>query len=168
MKGNDQTFSQLADLAPTDILREGVNVHIIDVVFDVYREDSIKNAERSNSGRTTGIQFRNMAPGHRIQQWRSVSAARPTRPTSQGSWWPSGRHPWKLRANLNDKPLYIASQETCLHITKDQWAEVAGLQSNQEEADARVILHATHAAAEGYRAVVVTSDDGSVHCVLRR
>ena len=36
----------------------------------VPREDSIKNAERSNRGSTTGIQFRNMAPGHRIQQWR--------------------------------------------------------------------------------------------------
>ena len=67
MKGNDQTFSQLAGSALTHILQEGVKSHIICVVFYTYREDSIKNAERSNRGNTTGIQFRNMAPGHRIQ-----------------------------------------------------------------------------------------------------
>ena len=39
---------QLADSALTHILHEGVRTHIIDVVFDVYREDSIKNADISN------------------------------------------------------------------------------------------------------------------------
>ena len=33
---------------------------------------------------------------------------------------------------------------------------------NQEEADTRIILHAAHAAEEGYRAVVVTPDDTDV------
>ena len=83
MKGNGQTFSHLADSALTDILHEGVRSHIIVVGFDVYRrEDSTKNAEISNRGSTTGIQFRNTAPYHRSQQWRSFSAARPIRPTS--------------------------------------------------------------------------------------
>ena len=45
MKGNDQTFTQLAGSALTHIIHEGVKSHIIDVVFDTYREDSIKNAE---------------------------------------------------------------------------------------------------------------------------
>ncbi|KAJ8377970.1 hypothetical protein AAFF_G00249600 [Aldrovandia affinis] len=68
----------------------------------------------------------------------------------------------KLRDRLNDKQLYVASEESCLHITKDQWAEVASLQSNQEEADTRMILNAAHAAEEGYSAVVVTADDTDV------
>ncbi|KAJ8404780.1 hypothetical protein AAFF_G00331670 [Aldrovandia affinis] len=68
----------------------------------------------------------------------------------------------KLRDRLNDKQLYVASEESCLHITKDQWAEVASLQSNQEEADTRMILNAAHAAEEGYSAVVVTADDTNV------
>ena len=66
-KGNDQTFSQLADSALTNILHEGVRSRRIDVVFEKYREDSINNADRSDRGSTTGIPFRNMAPGHRIQ-----------------------------------------------------------------------------------------------------
>ena len=43
-------------------------------------------------------------------------------------------------------------------ISKDQLAEVAGLQSNLEEVDTRIIVHADHAAADGYRAFVVTCD----------
>ena len=68
----------------------------------------------------------------------------------------------KLKEKLNDKQIYVASEETCLHITNDQWAEVAGMRSNQEEADTRILLHAAHGAEEGYRAVVVTSDDTDV------
>ena len=63
---------------------------------------------------------------------------------------------WKtslLREKLNDKQLYVASEETCLHISKDQLAEVECLQPNQEEADTRTILHAAYAAAEGDIAV---------------
>ena len=50
MKSNDRTFSQLAESALIQILHEGARSEIIDVVFDVYREDSIKNAERVNGG----------------------------------------------------------------------------------------------------------------------
>ena len=65
MNGDDQPFGQLAESALTHILHEGVNSHINDVVFDTYREDSIKNTERSNRGSTRppGILFRNMALG---------------------------------------------------------------------------------------------------------
>ena len=47
-KANDQTFSQLTESALTHILHERVGIHRIDVVFDVYREDSINNGERLN------------------------------------------------------------------------------------------------------------------------
>ncbi|KAJ8398217.1 hypothetical protein AAFF_G00430610 [Aldrovandia affinis] len=147
MKGNDQTFSQRAASALTQILHEGARSQRIDVVFDVYQEDSIKNAERANRGCTTGIQFRNIAPANKANLIRFLVAE-----------WKTP----KLRDRLNDKQLYVASEESCLHITKDQWAEVASLQSNQEEADTRMILNAAHAAEEGYSAVVVTADDTDV------
>ena len=79
MKGNDQTFSQLAESVLTHILHEGVMSHRIDVVFDTYREDSIKNAERSNRGTTRGTQLRNMASAHRIQQWRKFLCSSPNK-----------------------------------------------------------------------------------------
>ena len=66
---------------------------------------------------------------------------------------------WKTpkRGKLNNKELYIASDETCLHITNDRWAEVAGLQSHQEEADIGHMLHAAHSAGEGYGADIFQS-----------
>ena len=77
---------------------------------------------------------------------------------------------WKtpnLGEKLNDKQLYVASDETWLHITNDRLAEGSGLQSNQEKADRRIFVNAAHAAAEGYPAVVVTADDTDVcFCAL--
>lgn len=70
LKGNDKTFSQLADTALTHVLHEGANSRRINVIFDVYKETSIKDPERANRGAGTGIQFRNLASGHSIQQWR--------------------------------------------------------------------------------------------------
>ena len=121
------------------------------MVFDTHREDSIKNAERSNRVCTTGIQFRNMAPGHQIQQWRTVNKANLIRFLVAEWKTPT------LREKLNDKKLYVASEETRLLITNDLLVVVAGLSSNQEEADTRIIWQAAHAAAEGYITVIVTS-----------
>ena len=161
MKGNEQTFSQLADSVLTQILHEGGRSQRIDVIFDVYREDSIKNAERENQGCTTGIQLRNIAPGHRMQQWRKFLSSSANKTNLIRFLVAELKTPKRMH-KLQDKQLYVASEESCLHITKDQWEEVAGLQSNQEEADTRIILHAAHAAKEGYSAVVVVADDTDV------
>ena len=128
------------------------------MVFDIYREDSIMNVERSNSGSTSGIHLQNMGPGHRIQQWRKFLSSSANKANLKV---PGGRVE-DTQSEGNDRQLYVASEETCLHITNEQWAEVAGLSSNQEEADTRIILHAAHAAEEGYRAVVVTAEDTDV------
>jgi len=45
LKGNDQSFLQLAESAVFHVLHEGCKRHRVDVVFDVYREMSIKDAE---------------------------------------------------------------------------------------------------------------------------
>ena len=161
MKGNEQTFAQLADSVLTQILHEGAKSQRIDVVFDVYLEDSIKNAERENRGCSTGIQFKNFAPGHRIPHWRKFLSSSANK-TNLIRFLTAELKTPKLRHKLEDKQLYVASGKSCLLITKDQWAEVAGLQSNQEEADTRIILHAAHAAKEGYSAVVVAAEDTDV------
>ena len=50
MKGNDQTFSQLADSALTHIIREGVRSHRIDVLFDTHLEKSQSRTQRDRAG----------------------------------------------------------------------------------------------------------------------
>ncbi|KAJ8405151.1 hypothetical protein AAFF_G00321420 [Aldrovandia affinis] len=98
---------------------------------------------------------------HQVQQWRKFISSSANKANLIRFLVAEWKTP-KLRDKVNEKQLYVASEESCLHITKDQWAEVAGLQSNQEEADTRMILYAAHAAEEGYSAVVVTADDTDV------
>ena len=52
--------------------------------------------------------------------------------------------------------------ETCFEITSERTEYREDLMSTQEEADTRVLLHAAHAAASSYKAVVVASEDTDV------
>ena len=63
---------------------------------------------------------------------------------------------------LQGKALYVTCEETCFKMTADEWVEVADLQSTQEEADTRLLLHALHAARTGSNAVIVTAEDTDV------
>ena len=46
LKGDHKTFSEVAVSLMGMVLHEGSSSERIDVVFDVYKENSIKNAER--------------------------------------------------------------------------------------------------------------------------
>ena len=72
MKGDDKTFAQLAESALFKVLHEGAKSQRNDVEFDVYKETSINDLERAHRGTERGIQFKNIAPGHNIQQWRKL------------------------------------------------------------------------------------------------
>ena len=76
MNGNNKTFAQVAESAFTYVLHEGAESERIDVVFDVYRQTSIKDAERLNWGRDITLQYKNLAGGHHIQQWRTFLCSR--------------------------------------------------------------------------------------------
>ena len=53
-KGDQKTFAEIADTIMYMTLNEGHHSERIDVVFDVYKEESIKNAEREKRGSSTG------------------------------------------------------------------------------------------------------------------
>ena len=56
LKGEGKTFAQQADSALNQTLSEGTDSTRINVVFDVYRNTSIKNAERCNRGSNISTQ----------------------------------------------------------------------------------------------------------------
>ena len=64
------------------------------------------------------------------------------------------------------KVLFITSEEKCLTITGESVEEVPELASSQEEADTRLLLHASHAAQEGHQAVIVVTEDTDVFVLL--
>ena len=70
LKGGDKSFAHLADAALTLALHEGTDSARTDVVFDVYSDESIKNAKKYNRGSTAETQWKNIAPCHNILQWK--------------------------------------------------------------------------------------------------
>ena len=157
MKGNDQTFSQHAYSALTHILHEWVTESLVSSL-------RIEKTRSRTQGYRTGILFKSWCHVTGSSNGERFLAARPTLNSSilfvmelglgqQGSWWWNARH-----SRRETRSNYGTSETICLHISNDQLAEVAGLQSNSEEADTRIMLHAAHAATDGYRAFVVTWD----------
>lgn len=133
----------------------------IDVVFDVYKETSIKDAERANRSASTGVHFKNIQPGHNIQQWRKLLGSSSNKASLIKflvEEWKAPQH----KEKLSDKELYVTCEQLCFKITKEQWEEAAELRSSQEEADTRLLLHALHAAESGYKSVIISAEDTDV------
>ena len=163
LDGNGKTFQNLAKSALKMVISEGGdNSERLGVVFDVYRESSIKDTERVNRGAGSGVRFNNISAGHRIKQWRSfLSEAHNKTMLIEfiAEEWKSN----DSKAMIGNKTLYVACGEKCWKITRCETSLVDELQSSQEEADTRILLHAKRASDHGYKSVVVVSEDTDVY-----
>ena len=160
LKGDGNTFAEIADALMAMVLR-GASSKQIDVVFDVYRERSIKNTERERRGCRAGNEYRNLQPEHRVRQWRKFLS----NPQNKKQLIGFINQEWKkekFRQRLNGITLLVPSEETCTEICEDGVRPREDLRSTQEEADTRLLLHALHAARNGYRSVVISSEDTDV------
>lgn len=72
LKGDGKTFVPLTNSALNQAIYEGTDSVSNDIVFDVFRDTSIKNAELYNRGYTTGIQWEDTGLGHTILQWNKL------------------------------------------------------------------------------------------------
>ena len=70
LKGDKKTFAEIAESLFSMALNEGTSSDRIDIVFDDYRDDPIKNAERENRGEGSGSEFRNLQADQKVKQWR--------------------------------------------------------------------------------------------------
>jgi len=165
VKGEQVTFGDVATAVLLMVLKEGNCSKRIDVVFDTYKENSIKNSERLLRGEETGHHLQSIASTQIVRQWRNF-LSRASNKTSviafMVSEWKGTQH----RGKLGEKTLYATTGEECFKITSDGCIQVASLQCNQEEADTRLLLHAAHAAKDGFQAVVICSEDTDVFKML--
>ena len=135
--------------------------NVIDVVIDVYRESSIKNAEREKKGSESSHEFRNIKADHKIHQWRkflSNSKNKSVLIKFMSEEWQNERY----RERLAGKAIFVTTEDHCYKVSLIEAATREELRSTQEKADTRVFFHATRAAAAGYRVVVTTSEDTDV------
>ena len=132
----------------------------IDVVFDVYLENSIKDVERQR--RSTGeIVLKKIVSTSQIKQWSQL--------LSSGDFKNKlvsyiVNH-WKTnREMLGNKELYVNDASETWRYTSSSTELVENLQSNQEEADTRLLLHAKNASLS-YQDVVISSPDTDVFII---
>lgn len=114
------------------------------MVFDLYRDESIKNTERVNRESDSGILFSNIVAGHKVKQWRRLLSS----PKSKSNLVKFLVQDWQkqsLRMKLVNKVMYVTCERKCFRITEDTWNEVESLYSTQEEANTRMSLHVKHA-----------------------
>lgn len=71
---NQSTFSPGASLLLSRVLREGSESNRIDVVFDTYQENSIKDSERRMRGEDLSFQVASITASQIVRQWRKFLA----------------------------------------------------------------------------------------------
>ncbi len=142
------TFGDLADTFVLSVLQEGANYERIDVVFDRYRDETIKVGTRSRRTQTVRpIHWANFmaSTDNKADLGRFLSESL----TSQAP---------------NDKDIIVAGgflDEQDARSSKG--SDVDSLRSTHEEADTRLVLHATYS---HFETVVVSSRDRDVVLLL--
>ena len=135
----------------------------IDVVFDTYKQISIKSVERSKraSSGSDGIKYKNILPGYKVKSWSKLLCVASNKIEIVKFLLLQWKN-YEFRSKLVDRELYVTSEDQCWKLTSSTCELVPELQCNHEEADTRIILHAQHASGK----CVVHCDDTDVLIIL--
>ncbi|KAL8595212.1 hypothetical protein ACOMHN_043365 [Nucella lapillus] len=151
LDGQQPTFEEVADRILSMTVSEAANSDRLDIVFDTYKKLSIKYNERTNRSVTSGMRIQNIVSGQKIKQWRKFLSQESNKVTLIKylvQEWENEKYFQKL-GRLH-KGMCVTCEDKCYRFSAIQRREVPELQSFHEEADGRLILHATHAAEDGY------------------
>lgn len=136
MNGNNRTFGELVKATLRRVLHEGETSKRIDLVSDVYLDNSIKDAERVKSCLGTGFRFNNISSGHKSKQWRSfLSATHYKRALIE--FMVEELQLEASRGLIGDKalPVLVTCGESCFQNIQEELSQAAKLEYSQEEAD---------------------------------
>ena len=140
---------------------EGRNSKWIDLVFDVYWKMSIKNAEWCGRGSASSNQWKNIAPGHNVVQWRKLLSNTDSKAALIIFIVEQRKLP-ESRAKLRDRKLFAICGQTCYCLSQAAWDIVEELRCSQAEADTRIPLHANHDSQNGFQTLIIVSEDTDV------
>ncbi len=151
IKPTGHTYQSYADHLLTSAIASSANASRIDIVFDVYRDNSIKNAERGN--RETGkLEIKKIIGSQKIKQFTSLLS--------------NGKNKmvlirylvarWKTRHScIGSTDVNVGFDETCISLNGNNVSE---LFCNHEEADTRLIFHAKQMSQSFEKIVIHTPD----------
>lgn len=161
-----EKFSELADVVLNTVFILAGDAKRIDVVADQYPDISIKNTERSRRGREGQMEIKITSPTQLCpRQWKKAMSSGKSKTSLMNFFaqeWATNRFAEKI----GERSLYITHGCDCTGITVANEGVVStlmpDLQSNQEEADTRMFLHALHASSNGHSRVCIRSSDTDV------
>ena len=144
------TYEEFALKLLNTLLSTSSSSSRIDVVFDVHQQISIKNAERARR-KSGSFEFKKIVGSQQIKQWTSFLSS----VNNKTELIKFTVEEWKNKSHLlNDKLLYVTCEEKCFMISDGNLSTEAHLDSTQEEADTRLLLHA-HDASVNYHNIVI-------------
>jgi len=123
------------------VLHEGTDSQRIDVVFDVYRNNSIKNHKREKRGSESGHKVRNFKADYKMHQWRTfLSNSKNKSLLSKfiSEKWQNKRH----RERFAGKTTLVTTEDYCYELSSRGVTARGELRSTHEEAGTRAFLHA--------------------------
>ena len=86
----------------------------VDVVFDVYPDQSIKNAERAKrASGTDGVRYQNILPGYKVKSWSKVLTVSSNK-TEIVKFLVSQWKKEEFRRKLGERTLFVTTQDECL------------------------------------------------------
>lgn len=149
--GMAATFKEYADFVFKPYIRKQLEaVQRVDVVWDVYREDSLKSTARERRG--TGTRRRVASSSKLPKNWKSFLHVSDNK-TELFLFLAK-----ELQAiDIEGKEVYTTYGEVVL---SSQPAEM--MECSHEEADTRLVLHAYHASQSGYRKILIRTVDTDV------
>ena len=128
LKGDQLTFGDVAMTVLSMAMEEGVRCNRIDVVFDTYKELSIKNSERQLRGEESAHHLVNITSTQIVRQWRNFLTGVSNK-TSLITFIVNEWRKESCRQKLEEKLLYSNAGDTCYRITAEGSEQVSTLTS---------------------------------------
>jgi len=160
LKTSGLTFCELSIKLLNQVIKCSRFASRIDVVFDVYLENSIKDVERER--RSSGeMVLKKIVPTSQIKQWSQLLSSGDFK-NKLISYFVDH---WKTKRELlRNKELYVNNASETWRFTTSSIELARNLHSNQEEADTRLILHAKHASLT-HHDIIISSPDTDVFVI---
>ena len=145
------TFNCYSNQLKSKIIQIGVNTQQIDVIFDIYKEKSLKTQTRDSRGKGMRISFHRNTPI----------------PKDFPTFMRDGRNKTELFHLLADE--FSTIQHPVIVSTKDDTVKTNTLEfldrmspSNHEEADTRIFVHLNDGRQHGYKKFLIITVDTDV------
>jgi hypothetical protein len=160
-----KTFNDFAAALTKILINAGGNSDEIHIVFDTYKEDSIKKVERQRRGKSNEmIVLDSISPNHRVpvklENFWSSSASKTAFQAFYVKW---------LKTNYDgNKPLYLGISPKAWFVSAGRASPFPSLDCTHEEADDRMMFHVQYILCHksGPTSITLSSGDTDVFVCL--